>query len=240
MHFFVFEPYSDFLHWNVLSTAGVSWFDLVEDYLPKRGIPICEMVGSSVDLVVGINLGMICTGRPKSSVCRDYLLIMSKGVAFSNIKMPLPKVIQGRPGKPGESHNKVPSTILYSPASPFVKDWGFLCQHSDGEKEWSERYLDPERLQSIVSVGHGRTSSHDLPAFSEVRKWFKDYMAFLYKHISTTIQSTTGRRGAKRIDFIFGLPCTFNKLSIARDIRDLVTEAGFEGGGGGKRGLSIR
>ena len=156
---------------------------------------------------------------------------MSKGVAFSTIRMPSPKVIQGWPGKPGESHNKVPSTILYLPTSPFVKDWGFLCQHSDGKKEWFKQYLDPERLQPIASMEHGRTSPHDLPAFSEVRKWFKDYMACLYKHISTTIQSKTGRWGSKRIDFLFSLPCTFNKPSIPRDIRDLVTEAGFGAGG---------
>ena len=200
------------------------------------------MAKSSVDLVVGIDFGMTCTGRSKSSVHRDYLLIMSKGVAFSNTRMALPRVIQGWPGKPGESHNKVPSTIFYSPANPFVddlhspanlfvKDWGFLCQHTDGKKEWFKRYLDPERLQSIASMGQGQTRSHDLPAFSEVRKWFKDYMVCLYKHISTTIQSTTGRWEAKRIEFVFSLPCTFNELSIPRDIRDLLVEAGFEAGG---------
>ena len=202
-----------------------------QDYLRKRGNSHCEMPESSVDLVVGIGFGMTCTGRSKSSVHRNYLLIMSKGVAFSNTRMPLPKAIQRWPGKPGETHNKVPSTIFYSPANPFVKEWGFLCQHSDGKKEWFKRYLDPERLQSIASMGQGQTSSQDLPAFSEVRKWFKDYMVCLYKHISTTIQSTTGRWGAKRIEFVFSLPCTFNKLSIPRDIRDLVVEAGFEVGG---------
>ena len=100
-----------------------------QDYLRKRGNSHCEMPESSVDLVVGIDFGMTCTGRSKSSVHRNYLLIMSKGVAFSNTRMPLPKVIQGWPGKPGETHNKVPSTIFYSPANPFVKEWGFLCQH---------------------------------------------------------------------------------------------------------------
>ena len=189
------------------------------------------MAESSVDLVVGIDFGMTCTGRSKISIHRDYLLIMSKGVAFSNIRMPLPKVIQGWPGKPGESHNKVPSTIFYPPGNPFSKDWGFQCQHADGKKEWFKRYLDPERLQSIASMRQGQTGSQDLPAFPEVRKWFKDYMTCLYKHISTTIQNTTGRWGAKRIEFVFSLPCTFNKLSIPRDIRDLVSEAGFGGGG---------
>ena len=56
-------------------------------------------------------------------------------------------------------------------------------------------------------------------------------MVCLYKHISRTIQRTSGRWGAKRIEFVFSLPCTFNKLSIPRDILDLVVEAGFEGGG---------
>lgn len=193
------------------------------------------MAEPSVDLVVGIDFGMTCTGRSKSSVHRDYSLIMTKGVAFSNIRMPLPKVIQGWPGRPGELHNKVPSTIFYPSAypfaDPFAKDWGFQCQHTDGKKEWFKQYLDPERLQSIASIGQGPTSPQDLPAFSEVREWFKDYMGCLYKHISTNIQSTTGRWGAKRIEFIFSLPCTFNKVSIPRDIRELVVEAGFEGGG---------
>ena len=189
------------------------------------------MAESGADLVVGIDFGMTCTGRSKSSVHRCHSLIMSKGVAFSNTRMPLPRVIQRWPGKPGESHNKVPSTILYSLANPFVKDWGFLCQHTDGKKEWFKPYLDPERLQSIASMEHGQGGSQDLPAFSEVRKWFKDYMVCLYKHISTTIQSMAGRWGAKRVEFLFSLPCTFHKISIPRDIRELVIEAGFEAGG---------
>ena len=188
------------------------------------------MAGSGVDLVVGIDFGMTCTGRSKSPGHRDYSLIISKGVAFSSTRMSLPKVIQKWPGKPGESHNKVPSTIFYSCAKPIVKDWGFLCQHTDGKKEWFKPYLDPERLESIARKGQGQGSSQDIPAFSEVREWFKDYMVCLYKHISTTIQSTAGRWGAKRIEFVFSLPCTFNKTSIPRDIRELVVEAGFEGG----------
>ena len=189
------------------------------------------MAESNLDLVVGIDFGMTYTGRWKGSVHRDYLLIMSKGVAFSNTRMPLPKVIQEWPGKPGELHNKVPSTISYAPAEFFVTDWGFLCQPTDSRKEWFKPYLNPGRLQSIDSMGQRKTGSQDLPAFSEARQWFKDYMVCLYKHISTTIQSTSGRWGAKRIEFVFSLPCTFNKLSIPRDIRDLVVEAGFEGGG---------
>ena len=203
-----------------------------EDYLRKRGNSLWEMAKSSIDLVVGIDFGMTYTGGWKSSVHRAYLLIMSKGVAFSNTRMPLPKVIQGWPGKPGEIHNKVPSTISYAPpAEFFVTDWGFLCQPTDSKKEWFKPYLDPGRLQLIASMGQRQTGSQDLPAFSEARKWFKDYMACLYRHISTTIQSTSGRWGAKRMEFVFSLPCTFNKLSIPRDIRDLVVEAGFEGGG---------
>ena len=80
-------------------------------------------------------------------------------------------------------------------------------------------------------MGQRQNGSQDLPTFSEARKWFKDYIAFLYRHIGTSIQSTSGRWGAKRIEFVFSLPCTFNKLSFPRDIRDLVVEAGFEGGG---------
>ena len=208
----------------------MSSFEFDENYL-QRGNSPCKMAESGVDLVVGLDFGMTCTGRSKSSIHRDYSLIMSKGVSFSNTRMPLPKVVQRWPGKPGELHNKVPSTIFYPPAEPFVADWGFLCQHTDGKKEWFKPFLDPERLQSIASMGQGQGSSQDLPAFSEVRKWFKDYIICLYKHISTTIQSTTGRWEGKRIEFLFSLPCTFNKLSIPRDIRDLVVQAGFEGGG---------
>ena len=70
--------------------------------------------------------------------------------------MPLPKVVQRWPGKPGELHNKVPSTIFYPPAEPFVADRGFLCQHTDGKKERFKPFLDPERLQLIASTAYGQ------------------------------------------------------------------------------------
>ena len=151
------------------------------------------MAEPRVELVVGIDFGMTCTGRWESSVHRGYLLIMFKAVAFSNTRMPLPKVIQGWPGKPGESHNKVPSTISYAPAESFVTHWGFLCQHTDGKKEWFKPYLNPERLQSIASMRQRQTGPQELPSFPEARKWFKDYMVCLYKHISRTITRTSGR-----------------------------------------------
>ena len=188
------------------------------------------MAQSSVDLVVGIDFGMTCTGRLKSSVHRYYSLIMSKAVAVSDTRRSSPKIIQRWPGKPG-SHDKVPSTIYYPPAKPFVTDWGFPCQHTDGKKEWFKPYLNPGRFQSIASMGQRQTGSQDLPACPEARKWFRDYMGCLYKHISRAIQETSGPWGAKRIEFVFSLPCTFSKLSIPRDIRDLLVQAGFERGG---------
>ena len=103
------------------------------------------MAEPRVDLVVGIDFGMTCTGRWESSVHRGYLLIMFKAVAFSNTRMPLPKVIQGWPGKPGESHNKVPSTISYAPAESFVTHWGFLCQHTD-EKRMVQAVLESGKI----------------------------------------------------------------------------------------------
>ena len=56
-------------------------------------------------------------------------------------------------------------------------------------------------------------------------------MQCLYTHLSDQIQGKTGSWQAKRVEFIFSLPCTFREPTIARSLLALVKEAGFGTGG---------
>ena len=141
--------------------------------------------------------------------------------------MPTPRVIQNWPGKIGETHNKIPTILLYSPGTRKVKDWGFTCQHSEAKKEWFKRFLDPEKLR----VFRARDSS--LPDLAEVRRWYKDYMRCLYDHLSATIQAKTGKWEGKQVEFVFSLPSTFTTPVLSQDLRTLTIQAGFGRGGKG-------
>lgn len=186
---------------------------------------------SQVDLVVGIDFGMTYTGR-QTAAPEGGVFNKNSGVAYSNLKMPQPRPVQTWPGKTGEICNKAPTTLLYSAAAALpqnrrVKQWGFLCQHDDGKKEWFKRFLDPEKLKKLKVI------DDDLPELSDVRKWYKDYMTCLYTHLSDKIQTWTGRWEAKRVEFVFSLPSTFITPQLSEDLRSLLVQAGFESGGVG-------
>ena len=198
-----------------------------------------------VDLVVGVDFGMTCSGKSLFSAYGNSFLTAVAGVAFSNTKMPAPRVVQKWPGKHMEVHNKVPTTVLYWPSSKNVKEWGFQCLHSNGKKEWFKRLLDPEKLESFRETVRKQraqnpadSSIEDAPALSEVRKWYRDYLTCLYGHLSTSIQATTGKWAAKHVEFVLSLPCTFEKPSISQALLELAKQAGF-GQGGPQHTVSI-
>ena len=133
--------------------------------------------------------------------------------------------MQDWPGKRAEPLNKTPTIILYEPSIPGVKDWGYTCQYSEGKKEWFKQLLDPDKLRVF------RAGDDSLPDLAEVRKWYRDYMACLYNHLSTTIQAKTGKWDGKQVEFVFSLPSTFTTPSLSQDLRTLIIQAGFCKGG---------
>jgi len=137
-------------------------------------------------------------------------------------------VIQKWPGRTHEINNKVPSALVYQGRSPNdVKEWGFRCLRSERKKEWFKQWLDPERIERFRE----RALDNNPPTLEEVRKYYRDYLACLYKHVSTEIRKFIGRWDGKRVQFIFSLPSTLTKPAIVQELRELVIEAGFGEGG---------
>ena len=141
-----------------------------------------------------------------------------------------------------ETNNKVPSSLVYQPGGKWtVKAWGFASQNNTGIKEWCKRSLDPakhaalmETLRRYPDQGTSPTENagpSEFPSYNEVKRFYKDYMRCLYTHLSDQIQEKTGSWQAKRVEFIFSLPCTFKEPAIARALLALVKEAGFGTGG---------
>ena len=75
--------------------------------------------------------------------------------------------------------------------------------------------------------GEDPFEERDIPDVDEVKRYYKDYMQCLYAHISEEIQGKTGSWLDKRVVFIFSLPCTFKKPSIAQALRTLLRDSGF-------------
>ncbi|KUJ22737.1 uncharacterized protein LY89DRAFT_714475 [Mollisia scopiformis] len=173
---------------------------------------------TKVDLIVGIDFGMTCSG-----------------VAYARPKMKSPKLIQEWPGtaRPGELNNKVPSLLLYGRDNS-VKSWGFGCQTSQKKKEWFKRYLDERVFIEGLARSQQQNPDEDPPyaTIQEVRKCYEDYMTCLYNHISDKIQKDESWE-SKRVEFIFSLPTTFTTPQITNSLRPLLTNAGF--GTGGRR-----
>lgn len=142
-----------------------------------------------------------------------------------------PKVIQEWPGKPGEYHNKVPSTLLYG-RDESVKLWGFNCQSHQKSKEWFKRYLDETKFNEDLAKHRLHNPDQEPPyaSIDEVRKCYEDYMKCLYDHLSEKIQKNESWK-YKRVEFIFSLPTTFTTPKITNSLRPLLTNAGFGTGG---------
>lgn len=129
-------------------------------------------------------------------------------------------------------------------AKNIVKDWGFKSQNVDGTKEWGapkewfKRYLDPEHIIGLqetarksraqrAQLGMDALPEPDIPDHDEIKRYFKDYMKCLYIHLSEVIQAKTGYWRSRRVEFIFSLPCTFEKPAIGKSLLALIKEAGF-------------
>ncbi|KAL8783868.1 MAG: hypothetical protein Q9195_009260 [Heterodermia aff. obscurata] len=164
------------------------------------------------------------------------------GVAYSNYGLASPRVIQSWPGKPAEANNKVPSSLVYySGVNWKVRAWDFASQNVPGTKEWFKRSLDPAKHATLMETlrrhpDQATNSARDAgpfnsPSHDDIKRYYKDYMQCLYNHLSDHIQGKTGSWQAKRVEFIFSLPCTFREPAIARTLLALVEEAGFGKGG---------
>ncbi|KAK3995245.1 hypothetical protein QBC44DRAFT_284471 [Cladorrhinum sp. PSN332] len=177
------------------------------------------MARGEVDLLVGIDFGMTCTG-----------------VAYAKKNMDSPKMIQEWPRPPHKHgmHNKVPSTLLYDKDKKTVKEWGFTTNDDRETIEWFKRYLDDKYLTNMVAKNKTRKQPLKLPfeRIEEARKVYGDYMKCLYKHITAQLTKYEDWKD-KSVEFVFSLPATFRSLEVSAGLLEQIKKAGF--GSGGKK-----
>ncbi|KAF1954189.1 hypothetical protein CC80DRAFT_129843 [Byssothecium circinans] len=168
-------------------------------------------------MVVGIDLGMTCTG-----------------VAYANLSIGSSTVrwVQKWPGRFQANENKVPTVIVYPFNNPNPSSWGFLSE-TTGEttapdkeyKEWFKTCLDPERLaQKQREDPEGAPES-----IEEVEKWYGDYLRKMYECLSFKLggelSGTTWEDA--RIEFIFSVPTTWPPIPVVESFRRIVHASGF-------------
>ncbi|VBB79460.1 Putative protein of unknown function [Podospora comata] len=167
------------------------------------------------DLTVGIDFGMTCTG-----------------VAVAKKHQESPRMIQQwpLPDQKSGTHNKVPSTLLYDHKHDVPTAWGFTCNNHEKTVEWFKRYLDEKYLKIMIQRARENGDEPEFETIEQVRKYYRDYMERLYKHISRTLQKNEEWRH-KKVEFVFSLPATFQSLEISDALMKEIKKAGFGTGG---------
>jgi hypothetical protein len=100
--------------------------------------------------------------------------------------------------------------------------WGFLCdQESDDIRieDAFKLYLDPNFRDPFP--GH--------PTTEEAKRYFKDYMGFVYAHVDKFFRRSHPRWDSEKVEFLFSIPTTWKNPNQSAEIERLIKEAGFGG-----------
>ncbi|PVH93403.1 hypothetical protein DM02DRAFT_619306 [Periconia macrospinosa] len=175
------------------------------------------MDGQRPHMVIGVDLGMTCTG-----------------VAYSNLSIGSSTVrwVQKWPGRMQANENKVPTVVVYPFDDPTPSSWGFASETTiettatDKEyKEWFKTCLDPVRLAKRQEEDPEEAPKN----IQEVEKWYEDYMRKMYEYLSFKLggelSGTTWEEA--RIEFIFSVPTTWPPIPVVENFRRIATLAGF-------------
>ncbi|CZR50401.1 uncharacterized protein PAC_00273 [Phialocephala subalpina] len=201
--------------------------------------------GGPVDVIVGIDIGLTCTGMERSPRDRNprhaAMAKVSLGIAVYvnqagwNGK---PAVIQQWPGLKASripiNANKVPTKVGYKAGEIGIDSWGFECPAPENippgsaVKDLFKFHLD----NSFVGRKFQR-SPQNAPKIENVKMWYIDFLTCLHTHIIRFL------RERLRIDvnstpteFIFSIPTSWNESDLmVRCFRELVHAAGFEKAG---------
>ncbi|KAL5452382.1 hypothetical protein PMIN05_000119 [Paraphaeosphaeria minitans] len=127
--------------------------------------------GEKPHMVIGIDLGMTCTG-----------------VAYANLSIGSETIrwVQKWPGRFQANENKVPTVIVYPTTSsnPTPSSWGFLSEtvaettaQDKDYKEWFKTLLSPPQL-----LRKQQSDPENVPAcMGEVEKWYRDYLGKMFR-----------------------------------------------------------
>ncbi|KAF2746172.1 hypothetical protein M011DRAFT_469029 [Sporormia fimetaria CBS 119925] len=168
-------------------------------------------------MVVGIDLGMTCTG-----------------VSYANLSIGSETVrwVQKWPGRFQANENKVPTVVVYPNDSSEPSSWGFLSEtvsESTAEdkdyKEWFKTCLDPEKLQQKQKEDpEGAPGS-----LAEVEKWYEDYLRKMYEYLGFKLGSEISGADwtTAKVEFIFSVPTTWPMIPTVENFKRIVHRSGF-------------
>jgi hypothetical protein len=98
--------------------------------------------------------------------------------------------------------------------------WGFLVDRANESQDIQELFklwLDPAYEDKFENQ----------PSLEEARKWFVDYMSFLYKAIGSHFTDWNPRWTAKHVQFLFSVPTTWKSPAMIAEMEKLIKQAGF-------------
>ncbi|KAJ4293692.1 hypothetical protein N0V90_008976 [Kalmusia sp. IMI 367209] len=175
--------------------------------------------GEKPHMVVGIDLGMTCTG-----------------VAYANLSIGSETIrwVQKWPGRFQANENKVPTVVVYpiTTPNPTPSSWGFLSEtiaettaQDKDYKEWFKTLLSPPHL-----LKKQREDPEGAPVnMPEVEKWYRDYLSKMYEYLAFKLggelSGVTWEEA--RVEFIFSVPTTWEPVPTVERFKAIVGEAGF-------------
>jgi len=157
------------------------------------------------EIVVGIDFGMTCTG-----------------VAYSiGPHWAPPSTIQHWPGRVGyENRNKVTTAVAYNYETGNPVSWGFLVNRDDENldvRDLFKLYLDPVYKDDFPHP----------PTVEEARRWYRDYLTFIYKSIKDNFDEWFPRWTSKNVEFLFSVPTTWKNPAMIAQTEAIIKSAGF-------------
>ncbi|KAH7135446.1 hypothetical protein B0J11DRAFT_556260 [Dendryphion nanum] len=191
-------------------------------YEEGRETRAATMNNSAVEkphMVVGIDLGMTCTG-----------------VSYANLSIGSETVrwVQKWPGRFQANENKVPTVLVYNANDPRGEptSWGFLSETAaemlapDREyREWFKTCLDPEKLR-LKQIDEPEDAPKDI---GEVEKLYYDYFRRMYEYLQFKLGGElSGTDWANaRIEFIFSVPTTWPVVPTVELFKKSIRLSGF-------------
>lgn len=144
------------------------------------------------------------------------------GVAYSMApEWARPTTILHWPGKLGhENRNKVDTAIAYDKRTNLPTSWGFLVDKSNDNLDVQTYFkldLDPT---------HRKEYQQGL-APEEARRWFIDYLHYIYQAIKSHFDDTYPRWSSQFLEFLFSVPTTWKNPGMIGELQSLIRKAGF-------------
>ncbi|KAI9780171.1 MAG: hypothetical protein M1839_007008 [Geoglossum umbratile] len=175
-------------------------------------------------IVVGVDLGLTCTG-----------------VAWSKLATGKPLAIQQWPGR-DQVVNKVRTAVTYRAGGVRIHSWGSECpppqdlRRGMDVKEYFKLFLDESVLTKAFE-----DRPDECPGIEEVRLWFHDYLRQVYSHITRHLQETLNctedEWNLRQVEYMFSVPTAWAEHSVVEDYRKITRNAGF--GEGDKHSVKI-